>query len=127
MFLRVEPTSPTPMYRQLMDQIRFAVASGRLKPDEQLPSVRELAGELQINLLTGVKAYVELVREGTLESRRGLGTFVPSRPKPRVDSASREALRAEARRLCQDAFAYGMSVEELHKMIEKIWHEEVKR
>ncbi|MBI2930604.1 MAG: GntR family transcriptional regulator [Planctomycetes bacterium] len=127
MFLKVQPTSPVPMYRQLMDQIRLAVASGRLKADEQLPSVREVAEELQINLQTAVRAYNELVREGVLEMRRGLGTYVPSRPRALPDAAARERVREHAREFCLAAFAYGLSIEEVVKMVNKIWHEEVRR
>jgi GntR family transcriptional regulator len=123
MFLKVDPGSPVPMYRQLMDQIRFAVASGRMRPEEKLPGVREVAEELRVNLQTVVKAYNELVREGTLEMRRGLGTYVSERPRPLRSARAREAIEGQIRQLCRDAFAQGWPVEEVHKLIQKIWHE----
>jgi len=126
MFLKVEPSSPVPIYRQIMDQVRFAVASGRLGPETRVPSVRDLAQELQINLQTVAKAYVELVREGTLENRRGLGTYVTGRPLRPVGLGAREALEAEIRALSRHAFAYGLTVDEVHKLLGKLWREETK-
>jgi len=126
MFLKIEPSSPIPIYRQIMDQVRFAAASGRLPAESRVPSVRDLAHDLQINLQTVVKAYAELVREGTLEMRRGLGTYVAARRLPRADARARAALEEQARAFCRDARAYGLSAQELHRTIEKVWREETR-
>ena len=127
MFLRVEPTSPVPLYRQIMDQVRLAAAAGRLRPDEQLPSVRDLSLELGINVQTVVKAYAELVREGTLETRRGEGTFVPLKPRPRGGAPVRDSIRVQAAALCRLAAAAGWSREELAAFIARLWPEENRR
>jgi GntR family transcriptional regulator len=66
----------TPIYRQIIDQVRLAVATGALPAGQDMPSVRSLADRLVINANTVVKAYGELVRDGVLESRQGLGFFV---------------------------------------------------
>jgi GntR family transcriptional regulator len=126
MFLRVEPSSPVPLYRQIMDQLRMAAAAGRLRPDEQLPSVRDLSLDLGINVQTVVKAYAELVREGTLEVRRGEGTFVPLKPRPRGGAPVRTALRLHAAELCRLAAAAGWSREELAAFIARLWPEETR-
>jgi GntR family transcriptional regulator len=76
MWFHIDPSSGTPIYRQIMDQIRQGVASGVLRPGDRLPSVRELAVELAVNPNTIAKAYQELEREGTIETPRGRGTFV---------------------------------------------------
>lgn len=76
MWFRVEPGRGVPIYVQLMDQIRRAVASGILPPGEQLPSVRDLALQLSINPNTIARVYQELEREGVVKSLRGRGTFV---------------------------------------------------
>src|SRR5882672_8488166 len=68
--------SPTPIYRQITDQVRLAVARGKLDVDDQLPSVRALAEELVINPNTVARAYTDLAREGVIESRAGRGVFV---------------------------------------------------
>ena len=124
MFLSVEPSSGVPMYRQLVEQLRLAVTSGRLAADEQLPGVREIADELQINLQTVAKAYAELVREGTLEVRRGMGTFVARKSSRAASSTVRAGLDESARRLCSHARALGMTKKELQNKLGELWDEE---
>ena len=79
--MRIQVTigSSAPIYRQVVDQIRHAVASGNLAVGESLPSVRALAAELVINANTIAKAYSILVRDGVIESRQGRGYFVVQR------------------------------------------------
>ncbi len=73
---RISTGSPTPIYRQLIDQIRMVVLRGRLAPGDQLPSVRSLAIRLVINPNTVARAYGELTRDGVIVSQRGKGYFV---------------------------------------------------
>lgn len=73
---QIDVTSRVPIYRQLADQIRGAVARGRLSANERLPSVRDLSRQLVINPNTVAKVYTELEREGLLLTRPGLGVFV---------------------------------------------------
>ena len=90
---RVSAADPTPLYAQLERAIRAAIATGRLRASDQLPTVRQLAVDLRINANTVAKVYAELERAGVLETRRGVGTFVrigktESRPRAeRVTSA----------------------------------------
>jgi len=76
MFIVLSPDNPDPMYRQVLDQIKDAIASGELKSDELLPSIRELALELGVSVITIKRAYQELESEGLIRTRRGLGSFV---------------------------------------------------
>jgi GntR family transcriptional regulator len=76
----IDAKHPTPLYAQLERAIRFAIATGRLRIGEQLPTVRQLAVELRINANTVAKVYSELERAGVVETRRGVGTFVSARP-----------------------------------------------
>ena len=71
MLIVVDPHSGVPVYRQLMDQIRFHIASGLLKPGDDLPSTRKLSAELGVNPMTISKAYSYLEREGVVERRPG--------------------------------------------------------
>jgi GntR family transcriptional regulator len=80
MELHVDTAARVPIYRQLMSQLREAVARGRLQPDVRLPSVRELSRTLVVNPNTVARVYTELEREGLLNTRPGLGVFV-ARPK----------------------------------------------
>src|SRR5580692_1542366 len=70
---QIHPSSGVPIYRQLMDQVKALVASGRLVPGDMLPSVRQLGQDLQINQMTVSKAYSLLEREGAVERVRGQG------------------------------------------------------
>jgi GntR family transcriptional regulator len=76
----VDAKHPTPLYHQLERSIRFAIATGKLRIGEQLPTVRQMAVELRINANTVAKVYAELERAGVVETRRGVGTFVSDRP-----------------------------------------------
>ncbi len=84
-------TDDQPIYRQLKDKVLRAILDGSLREGEPLPSVRTIAVELQINPLTVSKAYQELVAEGLVEKRRGLGMYI-------VDGARKALLEAERRR-----------------------------
>jgi GntR family transcriptional regulator len=95
----INPSSGLPIYRQLMDQIRTLVASGRLKTEDLVPSVRQLAESLQINMMTASKAYARLEAEGVLERDRGVGMRVKAAGSSgRVDDRQRE-LRLFAQQL----------------------------
>jgi GntR family transcriptional regulator len=77
--LTVTTGAGTPIYRQIVDQVRLAAATGTLQPGQAMPSVRGLAERLLVNANTVVKAYAELVRDGLLESHHGLGYFVAAK------------------------------------------------
>lgn len=87
-------TDDQPIYRQLKDKVIAAIMDGALPEGEALPSVRNVASDLQINPLTASKAYQELVMEGFVEKRRGLGMFV-------LDGARNKVLHAERARFME--------------------------
>ena len=94
MLLVVDRHSGQPAYRQLMDQIRFQVASGVVRPGDELPSTRALAADLDLNPMTVSKAYSLLEREGVVERRPGRPLVVSERFGGRsdgVDAGAREA------------------------------------
>ncbi|HTX01884.1 MAG TPA: GntR family transcriptional regulator [Acidimicrobiales bacterium] len=95
---RLEPASGLAPFRQLVDQVRQAVALGSLVPGDRLPSVREVVGQVTINPNTVQRAYRELEHEGIIEARPGLGTFVAARAESAVSTSAvndlLEALRA---------------------------------
>jgi len=111
--IRLDSTDSSPIYVQIERGIRAAVATGRLQKGAQLPTVRELAVALRVNANTVAKVYSELERNGVVETRRGVGTFVaevaPAHPQERV---SREALRDFAARVLEDAAARGFSLDD---------------
>jgi DNA-binding transcriptional regulator YhcF (GntR family) len=82
MNVRLSPSSAVPIYQQIVDQFGLQIATGRLKPGDRLPSVRELARALPANQNTVLKAYEALEREGYIERRQGDGTFVAHEGSP---------------------------------------------
>ncbi len=88
MEFQCDPTSRVPIYRQLIDQVRQAVARGKLQPGSRLPSVRVLSRELVVNPNTVARAYTELERNGVLNTRPGLGVFV-AEPLDELSAAAR--------------------------------------
>ncbi len=105
-----------PIYAQLEQSIRFAIATERLRVGEQLPTVRQLAVELKINANTVARVYADLERAGILETRRGVGTFVRVRdfsPLRNRGGTREKNLRAFVRRLVGEAQSLGFSVDEL--------------
>ena len=89
MQLKLQPASPIPLYLQIVEQIRYAIATGSLQANDEMPSVRALALEHLINPNTVARAYLELERENLLSKKRGAGTYV-SPDAPAVDSQFRE-------------------------------------
>jgi GntR family transcriptional regulator len=110
----VDSSSPTPIYAQLDRAIRGAIATGELEPGAQLPTVRQLAVDLAVNANTVAKVYTQLERDGILETRRGVGTFVRESPSPQAARAHRErALHELIRRFIGDAALLGFTLPEL--------------
>ena len=110
----VDQTDPTPLYAQLERGLRAAIATGRLRPGDQLPTVRQLAVELQINANTVARVYAELERTGVLETKRGVGSFIsatPSQARPPRDRDRR--LRAFITSVLADADAAGFTVDDV--------------
>jgi GntR family transcriptional regulator len=110
MTLDIDPKDPTPIYAQLERSIRFAVASGKLGAGVQLPTVRQLAVDLRVNANTVAKVYLALERDGVVETKRGVGTFIlPPKPDslhmPRRDLH----LRTLTEKFLTDAWALGFS------------------
>jgi GntR family transcriptional regulator len=104
----------TPIYAQLERGLRAAIATGRLQPGDQLPTVRELAVDLRVNANTIARVYSELERAGVLETRRGVGSFVSATPaQARSPREHERRLRALVTRFLADASAAGFTLEEI--------------
>src|SRR4051794_35453544 len=109
----IDASDPTPLYAQLERAIRVAIATGRLRPGDKLPTVRQLAVDLRINANTVAKVYAELERAGVLGTRRGVGTFVRAlgdRGAAPADRARQLARLAD--RFLDDAATLGVSADE---------------
>jgi GntR family transcriptional regulator len=114
LILALDPSDPTPIYAQLERAIRAAIATSKLHPGDQLPTVRELAVQLRINANTVARVYAALERDGVFETRRGVGTFVSTTPPKPIPLRERERLlRAFATRVLADAESQGFLLEDV--------------
>lgn len=117
MFIRIEPSSSVPIYRQIIDQIRYQVAAGILRAGDKVPSVRELALQLAVNQNTILKVYNELCREQVLKIERGEGTFV-AEPQHSVSTDEKHKLIAgPLREAAVLAIQLGMPVEQAGRIL----------
>src|SRR6188768_1942681 len=110
----IDPRDATPIYAQLHRGLRAAMATGRVRPGDQLPTVRQLAVELRINANTVARVYGELERAGVIETRRGVGSFVTAtatRAHPPREHDRR--LRAFITRVLADADAAGFTLDDV--------------
>jgi GntR family transcriptional regulator len=116
---RIDQRSGVPFYRQIIEQVRFAVARGELGPGDQLPTVRKLAVDLSINPNTVIRAYRELELDGVLDTHQGSGTFVSSK-KVEVDRVERTRMLDQILTdLLARASSYGFSLEDVLQGLEK--------
>src|ERR1043166_10011587 len=112
--IRIDPRDPTPLYAQLDRAVRVAIATGKLKPGEQLPTVRQLAVELRVNANTVAKVYLALERDGVVATKRGVGTFVADAQPKAVHAAHRERqLKSTTHRFITEATSLGFSPREV--------------
>jgi len=114
----IDANDPTPIYAQVDRGIRAAIATGRLRSGDQLPTVRQLAVDLRVNANTVARVYGELERTGVLETRRGVGSFVsasPTRAHPPREHERR--LRTFVTRMLAEAESLGLTVDDLREAL----------
>jgi GntR family transcriptional regulator len=115
----LDPKAGTPYYRQIIDQIKFGIASGNLSINEQLPTVRALAVELKVNLNTVAKAYKELEIQKILETQQGTGTFINTVDNKISEAERKQKLQEIIREFATIAHSYGFTVNELIDELQK--------
>jgi GntR family transcriptional regulator len=112
--LTVDPRDSTPIYAQLERGVRAAIATGRLRPGDQLPTVRQMAVELQVNANTVARVYAELERSGVIETKRGVGSFIAASPAQAHPPREHERrVRSFVTRVLADADAHGLTVDDV--------------
>ena len=119
MKFQCDSTARTPIYRQLIEQVREAVARGRVQPGDRLPSVRQLSKDLVVNPNTIARAYTELEREGVLNTRPGLGVFIAPRQAELTNQARERRLAALIDRFLTEAVHLGFAAEQVTEMLQK--------
>ena len=120
MVIKLDPRSGDPIYRQVVEQIKHLVVVGQLKPDSQLPTVRQLAVELRVNPNTVARAYTQLADDGVISTQQGRGTYVLDIPPPADQrKLRRDKLLAQVDKFLHELGRLGYGPEE----IEKAWSE----
>jgi GntR family transcriptional regulator len=117
--LSVDPASGLPIYLQIVQQVKWRIATGALRAGERLPSVREIAGQVRVNPNTVAKAITELERAGVVETRRGSGTFVAAGSVTLTRGERRRLVREACDRAVTDAFHLQWSDEDLRALFEE--------
>jgi len=118
MYLRLEYQSGEPIYRQIVEQIKYKVASGQLKAMDRLPSIRDVARQLKVNPRTVVKAYEELEGGGLVVMRQGQGVFIT--PTQAAPAKTRQKVIEEmARRMLAEASRIGADHKEVLAIVEE--------
>jgi len=125
--LQIDFRSGLPIYTQIVTQVQAQVASGVLKPGDQLPTVRALAEELRVNFNTIARAYRILDEERIISTQQGRGTYITEIPPPKVsEKLRRESLEALAQRYISEALRLEFSKTEIRQMVNdqlKAWNE----
>jgi GntR family transcriptional regulator len=115
----LDPKTGAPFYRQIIDQIKYGIASGKLTVGEQLPTVRSLAVELKVNLNTVAKAYKELEIRNILETQQGTGTFINKSEINLSEKEKQNKIQGICREFMTIAFNYGFSTDEIILELQK--------
>lgn len=111
--ISIDLKSGVPFYRQIIEQVKFSIARGDLEPGDRLPTVRQLAVDLSINLNTVIRAYRELEIEGVIETQQGSGTFVGQK-RPKIDDLEKQRMLDQIlTELLARASDYGFTLNEV--------------
>lgn len=125
--LQLDFRSGLPIYNQIVEQIQQSIATGTLKPGDQLPTVRALAEELRVNFNTVARAYRLLDEGRIISTQQGRGTYITEIPPPEAsERLRRESLQALARRYIRESTRLGFSGQEISQMVSdqlKSWKE----
>ena len=120
LFIVVSHLNPDPMYKQIIDQVKDAVASGGLKPETKLPSIREMARELKISEITIKRAYSDLENEGFIITRSGLGTYVADINRDKLRKEKWEEIQKEIHKILKTAERFDISTGEIITLVKEI-------
>ena len=123
----LDPMNGTPIYRQIIQQIEYAILSGRMKPGDKLPTIRSLAVELKTNPNTIAKAYGEMEIRGILETQVGSGTYISDKKQVIEDDSLNRKIREVLGRFLQEMRDLGVENKDVIKLIESFIKTEVKK
>lgn len=119
----ISNASPKPIYEQIAQQIKAQIISGELKEGDALPSIRKLAKELHISVITTKRAYEELEKEGFIDTVGGKGTFVALQNKELLREKRMKSIEDMMAETVAAALKLGISYEELQEMLQILYHD----
>jgi GntR family transcriptional regulator len=117
--IAIATNSGTPIYRQIIEQVRLGVTTGALAPGDAMPSVRSLAEQNLVNANTVVKAYAELVRDGVLESHQGKGFFVARKRQVYARAERLRRLRQAVEAFVHEAVFLDFTADEIRQVVDE--------
>lgn len=120
MLIVISYTNPEPIFRQIIAQLKTAITTGELIAGEKLPSIREMAGELKVSVITVKRAYSELESEGLLMTRPGLGSFVANVDRNQVKEDLIEEYKASFEAMVQSAKSHNIPLTKLQQLLEEL-------
>jgi GntR family transcriptional regulator len=120
LFIVVSHLNPDPMYKQITDQVKDAIALGGLQPETKLPSIREMARELKISEITIKRAYSDLENQGFIITRSGLGSFVADINRDKLREEKWQEIRKEIMKILKAAERLDISAREITALVKEI-------
>ncbi|HHW18575.1 MAG TPA: GntR family transcriptional regulator [Firmicutes bacterium] len=120
MLIVLDNSSPVPLYKQIVEQIRARILKGELQPGEPLPSIRQLASDLLTSVITTKRAYQELEAEGLIQTRPGLGTFVAEIKEASLEEIRLKEVEARLRDIVRDSARLGIGATTLRSILDKV-------
>lgn len=121
--MEIQKNSPVPIYMQIVYDIKNKINFGKLKGGDQLPSVRSLSHEFDINVNTVLKAYDQLIKEGYVTSQKGLGYYVSSNIKENVAAYQMEYIKQSLELIKTSAEIGDISLETVCNLLNEVWNE----
>lgn len=120
MFIVISPQNPDPMYKQITDQIKNAIADGTLPPEAKLPSIREMSRELKISEITIKRAYADLENEGFILTRSGLGSYVADINKDKLRKSKIEEISQELNKIIKTSEKFNITSGDIIALIQEL-------
>lgn len=124
MRILLKNSSESPIYEQIKQQIKENILKGHVVPGEHLPSMRELAQDLSVSVITTKRAYEDLEKDGFVFTIRGKGTFVKQQDSSILKEKQFIVIESLAKSMCKEAKTIGMSLPELQEILEMIFEED---
>jgi GntR family transcriptional regulator len=119
-FIVLSPLNPDPMYKQVTDQVKDAIAGGTVKPGDKLPSIRELSLELKISIITTKRAYSDLENEGYIITRPGLGSFVADINKEKLREEKLAEISVTLLKIIKTAEKFNITRDDIFTLVKEI-------